>query len=84
MGGMIVAAPGEESKLPLFRMLRCPLCGARLRPASAEECAGARRSVEGDDDESWDGGLVDESGVHFYPVQDGIPLVIGERAITLA
>lgn len=71
-----------EPEETLHGMLRCPRSGARLRPASVEECDRARELAGGE--VAWDAGLVDESGACFYPVEDGIPVVVAERGIILA
>ena len=71
----------RQSRQALREMLRCPLSGERLRPASAQQCSRAREVAGGD--ASWDAGLVDAAGTHFYPVEEGIPVVVAERAIAL-
>jgi uncharacterized protein YbaR (Trm112 family) len=62
-------------------LLRCPLTRGRLREASLVECSRAR--VLGGADGACDRGLVDETGKHFYPIEEGIPVVVVERVITL-
>jgi len=70
-----------SQKQALHHMLRCPLSGARLRPATAEECGRALERAGAD--AKWDEGLVDEAGACFYPVEEGIALVVADRAIVL-
>ena len=78
MDGISNREPGQT----LHGMLRCPRSGVRLRAASVDECAHARQLADGE--VAWDAGLVGEDGACFYPIEDGIPVVVVERGIILA
>ncbi len=69
------------SDASLYRILRCPRTGASLRPATSAECDRARGLTA--DPVSWEAGLIAEAGFVFYPIENGIPMVVRERAIVL-
>lgn len=56
----------------LISLLRCPLTRQTLRLASAEECAAADPALEG--------ALIREDGQIFYPIAQGIPLLVPDEA----
>ena len=64
----------------ILNLLRCPISGGSIRMATDEEKQASER-LSG---RKCDHGLVSGDGMHFYPVQDGIPLLIPEAAIDLS
>ena len=67
-------------------ILMCPKTKGTLRLASPEELSlvNQRRKGEGDGGEPLQAGLVCESGALFYPIRDGIPVLLADEAIELA
>lgn len=77
----------------LLEVLRCPATQQAVRPASTAEVealnarirAGSVADRGGEPvTEAVDGGLVTEDGALLYPVRDGIPVMLVERAIPMA
>jgi uncharacterized protein YbaR (Trm112 family) len=59
----------------LLAVLRCPESGQELRVATPDELAALALEPPPD------GALVREDGRVFYPVEDGFPILLLDRAI---
>jgi uncharacterized protein YbaR (Trm112 family) len=57
---------------------RCPRSGSRLRVATSTELAKVHEALA----TKCEGALVSESGL-AYPIDDGIPILIADRAVAL-
>lgn len=57
----------------LLAILRCPRSGQKLRPATPEELATLEHAPQE--------ALATEDGATFYPIEDGFPILLVDRAI---
>ena len=76
----------------LLVMLACPETHQSVQPASAEVLAALNARIDAGElqnrggdkvDEVISAGLVREDGRFFYPVRDGIPILLKDEAIAL-
>ena len=76
----------------LLEILRCPVTGQRLKPAppeiisrlASERNAGRLRDHAGNPiSEPVEHGLLREDGKVFYPIRDGIPVMLPEESIEI-
>lgn len=76
----------------LLNIIRCPITAQPLRAAEAElvsklskqACAGQLFSHKGIAiNEAFDAGLVDASQTYFYRIQNGIPSLLPDEAVSL-
>ena len=68
-------------------ILMCPKTRGTLRAASPDEVARANEvlsSSGSDDSDPVEEGLVSDQGAVFYPIRDGIPVLLASHAISLA
>ncbi|MEI6279833.1 MAG: hypothetical protein WCQ16_10720 [Verrucomicrobiae bacterium] len=62
-----------DAENPMLALLRCPLSGQSLRPATPEEL---KRFLP-----DCDAALMREDGRMFYPVRNGIPLLVASAVV---
>ncbi|MBV8820589.1 MAG: hypothetical protein JO022_19675 [Acidobacteriaceae bacterium] len=76
----------------LIAILRCPITGGRLRPATPQELASVQEAAASGRLESpvhgimilpFERCLVCESGKICYPIRDGLPFLLREEAFYL-
>lgn len=66
---------------PLLALLRCPQTGQSIRPMSADELKRINADLKSQDKQAWNKGLSNEDGSCFYPLADGIPVMLVEESI---
>lgn len=76
----------------LLNIIRCPITGRALEIASPEMVARLREQAQAGQlfshkgialDQAFEGGLVDQSHAFFYRIQDGIPSLLPDEAVSL-
>lgn len=67
---------------PLIELLRCPQTGQSIRLMSADELKRLNAAESRQGQAAWKKGLSCEDGSHFYPLDDGMPVMLAEESVS--
>lgn len=70
----------------VLALLRCPRSKQPLHVAGPEELEKVRATVHAirPEDPEWEGALLTADGATAYPIDDGYPILLLDRAVNLA